>query len=311
MNSLICLLTVFHILALVQQKVFIAKGKRRLVYLGIVLPLGDYVLRFFLGELWFYSGNLIFHSFFYQGLFWCIVVLLFWIYSRDLRSSIKFLLPLSGLGFYYICSLFSTDELFFGAPFFSGSFHLDWISSGYLIPSVFALFLWLIKRWSEMSVKTISRLSLCVLAAFIIIAGIIRFKAENAAAEKVENYNALSIMPANSLLTEWSVVFYADKSYYSQRFHFVQGWQGQPEKAEAFDNFAVAQKVLNNPSIRRVYLYGFKNPIIKIEFQNEALFVTISEFKPLIDFLWIKQIKIIHSRSNQVVDMNVQYGTII
>ncbi len=311
MNSLICLLTVFHILSLVQQKVFIAKRMRRLVYLGIILPLGDYIIRFFLGEIWFYSGNLIFHSFFYQGLFWCIVTLLYWVYSKDFRSALKYLLPLLGLAFYLIFSLFSTDNLFFGAPFFSNSFHLDWINSGYLIPSAFALFLWSIKRWSEMSVKTISRLSLGMLAAFMILAGVIRVNAENAAAEKMNDYKAISIVPANILLTEWRVVFYSDESYFVQQFHFVQGWQGKLEQVDAFNDVAVAQKVLGHPSIRRMYLYGFKNPVMNIEFQNEVLSIIITELKPSIEFLWIRQVTIVHSRSGQLVDMDVQYGTFI
>ncbi len=311
MNSLICLLSAFHVLALLQTRLFISKVTKRLIYLGILLPLGDYILRFILGEIWFYSGDLIFHSFFYQGLFWLILAVLYWIYNHRIGPSIRILSPLLGLSFYFLFSLFTTESLNFFAPLFDIRIHWGWIYSGYLIPTVFALLLWLNKVFSKMTVLTISRFSLIMLVAFVAFAGIIRNNASNAVAQFKNDNAVVSLLPANSLLTEWHAIIYQNKNYQIRRYHFVQGWQGALEEQEAFRAFDDSQYALLHPSIRNLYRFGFRNPTIRVYFENETVLVTITELKPLIDFLWIKKVEIKQNHSGQIVDLEIFYGTVI
>lgn len=311
MNSLICFLTVFHIFKLLQNKLFVPKLSRRMIYLGIFLPLGDYLLRFWFGEIWFYSGNLIFHSFFYQAFVWSIIALLYWVYSRDLRATFRFYFPLVGLAAYLIFSVFGTEHLAFWSPFSNRSWHLDWINSGYVIPLSVAALLRLTKRWSEFSSITIARISLGVLVVFLVIIGAIRFNAQSDIPLEYRNLDMVNLLPANNLQTEWDVVSYRAGSYYAGRFHFVQGFPEEFEQIDAYDDYDAAQTIMLNPAIRNLVLNGFRNPQIKIEIQNEILKVSISELKPLVGLLWIKQATMTCNRSGMINEFHIRHGTFI
>lgn len=311
MNSLICFLTVFHAVKLFQRRWFVSRKVRRLIFLGIFLPLSDYILRIILGELWFYSGNLVFHSFFYQMLFWSVLALLYWVKTREIESAIVFFFPVLGLFFYFLFSLLSTESLRFFTPFSDFTFHLGWINAGYFVPTVLALFLWGIKRWSEMSVENISRISLSVFAVFLITSGIVWNNAIGDMEKVAKGSELIRIKPSNSLHTEWDVTSYQNRVFKSGKYHFVQGWQGKMESVEAFGDFNLAQNVLLDPYIRSLYLKGFKNPILDVEIQNEVLKITIRELNPSIELLWLKQIQILKNDSGQIIDTTVNYGTFI
>ncbi len=311
MNSFICFLTVFHLFKLTRHRLFVSKVARRLIYLGIFLPLGDYVLRFVIGDLWFYSGNLIFHSIPYQALFWGTVSLLVWVYSRNLLSSLKFLLPILGLVCYMLFSIPGTEHLAFWSPISGYSLHLDWVNSGYLIPTTVALLLLASKRWSEISSRTIGRISLSVLIVFLMIAGVIRNNAKNSIPENYREAGVVTITPANNLHTEWQAVNYRDGSYYYSRYHFVQGFQQKFQQIEVFDDYDTAQGVLMDHSIKNLWLLGFKNPLVQIQIQNEALRIDIKELHPSYELLWIKEAQVVRNRSGKIVDFSVRYGTFI
>ncbi len=311
MNSLICFLTVFHLFKLTRRRLFVAKVTRRLIYLGVFLPLGDYILRFIRGDLWFFSGNLLFHSIPYQCLFWCIFSLLYWVYCRELLRSLKFLFPLLGLIFYMLFSFLGTEHLTFWTPISNFSLHLDWVNSGYLIPTTVALILLISKRWSEISSVTIGRISLSVLIVFVILAGIIRNNAKNDIPAEYKKSGVVTITPANNLHTEWQAVNYRDGYYYFSRYHFVQGYQLKFKQIDAFDDYDTVQSVFLDASIRNLCLFGFKNPLVKIQIQSEALRIDIKELNPSSELLWIKEAQVVRNRSGLIVDFSVQYGTFI
>jgi hypothetical protein len=311
MNSLICFLTGFHVFKLIQNRLFVPKITRRLIYLGMFLPLGDYILRFILGEFWFYSGNLIFHSFFFQASFWSIIALLYWVYTRDLPATFRFYFPLLGLVVYMVFSFFGTEHLAFWSPFSSRSFHLDWINSGFLVPMTVAVLLRLTKRWSEFSSITIARISLSVLVFFLAIVGVIRYNAQSDIPEEYKNLEMVNILPANNLQTEWEVVSYRAGIYHAGRYHFVQGFPEAFEQVDAYDDYDAAQTILLDPAIRKLILYGFNNPQVKIEIQNEVLKISINELRPLAGLLWIKQALVTCNRSGMITDLRVHYGTFL
>ena len=311
MNSLICFLTVFHLFKLTRHRLFVSKAIRRLIYLGIFLPIGDYILRFVIGDLWFYSGNLIFHSIPYQVMFWSIVSLLVWVYSRNLLSSLTFLFPLLGLVCYMLFSFLGTEHLTFWSPMSEYSLHLDWVNSGYLIPTTVAMLLLVSKRWSEISSRTIGQISLSVLLVFLLAAGVIRNNARNSIPENYKTSGVVTITPANNLHTEWQAVSYKDGSYFFNRYHFVQGFQQKFQQVEVFDDYDTAQSVLMDRSIKNLCLLGFKNPLVKIQIQNEALSIDIKELHPSNELLWIKEAQIVRNRSGMIVDFSVRYGTFI
>lgn len=309
MNSLICFLTVFHLFKLARRRLFVSKITRRLVYLGIFLPLGDYLLRMVRGDLWFFSGNLFFHSVPCHFLFWVVIALLFWVYSRDVLSSLRFLAPLLGLLCYMVFCLFSTEYLTFWAPVSEHGIRLNWVNSGYLIPSTVALLLQLSKRWSELSSVTVGRISIGVLVVFVSLAGFFRHNAISAIPEPHDSSGVQSVYPANILQTEWNTVVFHEGIYFSSRYHFVQGYQESFTSVEAFDDFETAQGVLVDQSIRRLYRFGFKNPVVSIQIQKEALQIAIKELYPAPELLWIQHAQIVRNRSGLILDYNSQYGT--
>lgn len=311
MNSLICFLTVFHILQFIRNRWFFSRKVRRLVYLGIFLPVGDYILRLILGELWFSSGDLVFHSFIYQAMFWSMVSLIYWVYNRDLKGALEFYIPLAGLFLYWLFSLFSTESLYFLAPFHIESFHLNWINAGYFIPTMIALALWGIKKWSEMSNQMISKISLACLLLFLGLGGIIWNNAKGSLEERFGNVQLVHVSPANNLQTEWQVVSYDKGVYHSSKYHFVQEWQGDVERTEGFDDFEAAQSILMDPVVMGVYKNSFKNPVLTQEIQSEVSVITIKELNPSIELFWLKEVQILKNRSGQIIDFNVQYGTVI
>ncbi len=310
MNIVICFISAFHFFKLIQRKKFIQRNTRFLIYIGIIMPLGDYLLRLVLGDLWFYSGALIFHSFFFQIFFWTVIAILYWVYAKDIKGALKAYYPLVGLLLYALFTLFSTERLNFLNPFFSTTVNLDWVNAGYSIPLIIAGLLWVTKKWSELSASTISKFSLIGLTVFIVLVGFIR---NNVVRDLVNDFRpakTISIIPANNLQTEWNVVAYKDRQYVVGRYHFVQGWLGKIEEEPAFDDFQISQNILRDPSVRGLYLNAFKNPVIKTELQNEVISVTILELRPSIEFLWVKDAKMVKNRSGQIMDFSVRYGTI-
>lgn len=310
MNSVICFISAFHFFKLIQRKKFIKRKTRLLIYIGTIMPLGDYLLRLIRGDLWFFSGELIFHSFFFQSLFWTVIAFLYWVYAKDFKKALRAYFPLVGLLFYALFTFFSTEHLNFLSPFLNTTANIDWVNAGYIIPLIIVGLLWITKKWSELSTSAISKLSLLSLAMFMILVGFIRGNVVRDLVDDLRLAETISITPANSLQTEWNVVAYKDRRYFIGRYHFVQGWLGKIKEESAFDDFQISQNILRDPSIRGLYFNAFKNPVIKTELQNETISITISELIPSIEFLWVKEVQMVKNRSGRIMDLNVSYGSV-
>jgi hypothetical protein len=309
MNSLISVLTVLHLLKLAESRFQISKSTRNLLFAGMLLPIGDYIIRFIRGDGWFFSGNLIFHSFIYQGLFWAVVSLLCWVYFREFHKSIKLLIPLLGLGIYLLFSIPATEYLTFFSPFSTLSYQANWVNSGYFVPTLVALLLWASRRWSDFSTKTVSRISLAILVLFLLQSGAIHNRIENNLPEAFRKADSISATSANLLMTEWNVVACVDGNYKAVRYHFVQGFREDVQEIKVYLHDEIVQNALLSPPVRNLFLFGFKNPVLNIEIQNEVSKIVISEAKPLVDLVWNKQADVIRNRSGRVIDLSMQYGS--
>ncbi|MBT3227183.1 MAG: hypothetical protein HOE30_12225 [Deltaproteobacteria bacterium] len=311
MNIVVCAFAVYNVLNLIPKRLMISRWSRSLLYLGIALPSGDYLLRFLIGEIWFQTGGLIFHSVTYQSLFWGVIALLSWVYQRDVKIASKFLLPLAGLLLYALFSVFGTENLPFLSPFSLGSFKLGWVNSGYLIPVVVFTILWFATRWSEVSGKTISTLALSMLVVFITYSGISHFRINREWQKFFPEAQIVSIVPFNHQQTIWRVVTCLQGSYFHSNFHFIQGQRGEIAEQPALSDSEASQLALLDPVIRVMFQKAFKNPVIQTNIQNESMHISISELLPLIEPIWIKQIQLRKNKSGQMVIFEINYGTVL
>ncbi len=310
MNSLICLLTLIHFFKLTESRLKITRFSRMLIYVGVLLPLGDYVIRLILGDFWFFSGKLIFHSYLYQGIFWGVLALLHWVSHRDVRRSLRYLLPLAGFTCYLFFGLISTEHLAFFSPISNYSINIGLMNSGFFVPTIVALLLWGTKKWSDFSAVTISRISLIVLVLLFVQSAVIQNRARGNLTSELREAQPIRIAASDLLMTEWNVVGSIDGVYKTGRYHFVQGFRGKIEEPEANLHDDAIQNALLSPSIRNLFLFGFKNPVMTVEVQNEVSKVTISELMPLVDLLWIDRAELTRNRSGQVIDYSITYGSI-
>jgi hypothetical protein len=310
MNIVVSAFVVYNVLNLIQKRLRISRWSRSLLYIGTVLPVGDYLLRFLIGEIWFQTGGQIFHSLIYQVLFWGVMGLLSWVYQRDVKKAGVFLLPLVGLLIYALFSVFSTESLPFLSPFSLVSFKLGWVNSGYLVPVIIFILFWFTSRWSEVSSRTTSMLALSVLVIFITYSGISYFRINQDWQKSFPEAQIVSIVPVNHQQTMWRVVTCLNGSYFHSNFHFIQGQRGEIAEQPALNDSEASQLVLLDPMIRDIFRNAFKNPVIQTNIQNESMNITISELLPLIEPIWIKQLQLRRNKSGQLVVFEIDYGTL-
>ncbi len=309
MNIVACVFFVYFGLNLLQKKAVISRSTRFFLYLGTVLPVMDYFLRFSVGEIWFQTEGLIFHSFVYQSLFWGIASILVWVYIRDIRKAGKLLFPLVGLLMYTVFSVFSMENISFLTPLSSASFSLGWVIPGYLIPTVILIVFWITAIGSDLSKTLVSILALLSLIGFIVYAGISYHRINQDLKSVFPNPQVVSIAPVNHQQTMWRVVTKHQDNYSLSHFHFIQGQHGEVEEHPSLNESETAQMALLDPVIWEIFQKAFRNPVIQIDIQNESMLVTISELVPLIEPLWVKKIQLRKNRSGQIVFFDIDYGT--
>ena len=281
-----------------------------LIILGIIAPLGDYILRIILGEIWFQTSGLVFHSFIYHGLLWGVMALLHWVYQRNIRQAVIWLLPLTGLFTYFIFTVLSTEALPFFSPLSDIRLSLNWVNSGHLIPLILAVAFWITKKWTHLNRVLISRVSLGIFLVYIISMGTIQINIKRMLAETPIQNSMVNITPARFLPLDWDVVTYANNHYQVRRYQLVNGWIDEVLEPDAFHNFDMSQNALRDPKIFRIVSSAFKNPVISTTIQNETMMVEISEVVPSSEILWIDNLQLIINRTGQLVDYHVDFRTI-
>lgn len=311
MNTAICVLSVYFGLSLIQERVRISRLTRFFLYLGMVLPLLDYLLRFTVGEIWFQTEGLIFHSFIYQSLFWGLSAILVWVYCRNIKNAGRLLLPLVGLLLYALFSVFSMENISFLAPFSSASFNLGWVTPGYLIPTILLIVFGFTIIGSDLSKTRISSVALLSLFIFVVYAGISYHRIRQDLKGVFPYPEVISIAPVNHQQTMWRVITLNKDNYSHSKFHFIQGQYGEIEQQAFLNGKDTAQMALEDPVIREVFQKAFRSPVIQVDIQNEAMLVTINELLPLIEPVWVKEVQLRKNRSGQMVFFDIKYGTFL
>lgn len=281
-----------------------------MIYVGICMPIGDYILRLALGEIWFRTSGLIFHSFIYQGIFWGILALLHWVYWKDFKRAGRLFFPIIGLILYALFTALSTENVTFFAPITSQSFHLDWVISGYFIPLALAILLMITKRWTRLSLQTTGIIALCFLVIYTASMGLMNFYIHQTLNSSLAESVIVNITPANSLQTKWNITVYQQNRYKIKQYHIIEGWLEEIEEVTAFEDSSLSQKLLLDPVIFSLFVNAFTNPVIYTRIQNEILKVEISEMIPLSELLWVNKIQITKNRSGQTLSINVHYRSL-
>ena len=310
MNILICLITIKSILTSWRFKNPITAKSGFLIYLGAVAPVGDYILRLVLGEIWFQTSGLIFHSVIYQGLVWSLFALLHWVYWRNIRQAVNCLLPLLGLLAYTVFTILSTEAMPFFAPLSHAKVSFNLVNAGYLIPMVLAIMLRTTIKWIRLNNLIVSRISLSILLIFIVSMGLAQLNIKRTSSNVFSTTSELTIIPTGILPYSWAVVSLQDFQYQVGRYNLFKGWDKEIDTKHAFLNFKMAQNALLDPRIFLIYVSAFKNPVISASIQNETMMVDISELTPYSELWWVDRLQIIINKTGQFVDYNIDYRTL-
>ena len=307
MNVVVSIVFIIFFFEMLRRKRNVSSLPVFLTVFGAVLPLGDYVTRFFRSLPLFHSCDTVFQSFPYQGIFWSIAVAYCWIATRDFKRSLVFYLPLLGLGFYAFFSILGTDSVPFFFPLSNFGVGLGLVKEGYLIVLIPISLLWMTKRWLRLSLSAIGWLSFSYLTTFVLLMAILRTVISNSLVEPIGNLEEITIVPANHYHTEWIIVAKSRDRYYSDRYKLFAGLQNDLQTQPKFDDFESMQNILLHPAIHCLYFRAFKHPIAKIDIRKERLFVQFNEFVPLNELFGIDKLVVIQNRSGQIVDFQVNY----
>ena len=276
------------------------------MYMGVVLPFGDYILRLILGEIWFQTSGLIFHSVIYHSLIWSLVALLHWVYWRNIRQAVTWFLPLIGLFAYAVFSILSTVAMPFLFPLSHAKFSFNLVNAGYLIPLVLAIIVWTTRKWTRLHGLIVSRATLAILVGFVALMGIVQLNILRTSSDIFINKSDLTIIPTGIVPYNWAVVSYYDKLYRVGNYNLISGWRREVNEKDAFHNFEMVQNALIDPKIHLIYTSAFKNPVASASIQNETMTIDISELTPL-DVWWVDNLKLIINKTGQIIDLNVDY----
>lgn len=299
MNTFVTLLLIYHISKLIDFKWSLSFWQKFSLYLGALLPLGDQILRLIQGEVWYHIEALYFHNLVYQSFFWGVIAFLHFVYSKSFRQSVQFLLPLLGIGFYLLISIFSTGSEHFLSPFTIQRWHLHWVLEGYLIPFIFLFFFWVLAKWITQSKKIIHWTPILFLVIFVSIMGGVKYKIESSLQQKLSQAESIKIFPKDFLQRHWQIIAYHQGKYQTLKYDLFQDQFSEIATKDFSVDLEIAQGLLLDPLIHKLTNHAFRNPVFEVEMQNEALSLKITEIVPLNEFLWLSQFQLKKNRSGQ------------
>ncbi|MCP4298491.1 MAG: hypothetical protein GY786_23135, partial [Proteobacteria bacterium] len=301
MNVLISFLTVYHLTKILEVRYALSVPSRVLLLLGTLLPLADSVFRFFVGEYRFQNEEWFFHSLIYQGFLWSGFTLLFWVYCRSIRYSVRLLLPLVGLLFYTIFALMGAHEIPLFTPITNYRVHLGGLYIGYWVPVVICLTLLILQYWLKLPSFRINLTGLTVVLFFLLSTTVILSTVDKALPDTFRESEKVNLFPGNFSQTLWSVVALNRTQYTHANYHLLGGWQEKRRSFHFFKDVNLAQKVLEDPSIKNLYFYSFYHPTLNVTVENELLRIEMTETSSLPDLIWIKQILMSKSISGELL----------
>ncbi len=269
--------------------------------------MGDYIYRFFKSEPLIHSCEVLFQSFIYQWAFWTLIVFYHWLVYRNLKSSLRFYLPLVGLGCYALFSILSTESVPFLYPLTSASTTFNLMKPGYLVLLIPISLVWFTRKWTKLSLLSLGCFSFLFLAGFLIAISATVAVIENSLTEPFTNSERLSILPGNHFYSEWHVVAVGQGKYHFDRYELFRGLKNDLRTRREFEDFELTQNILLNPLIHCIYYHSFKNPVASIDIQKEKLILDIAELIPSNDLFEVENLVMIQNKSGQIVNLQVNY----
>ena len=278
-----------------------------ITYLGLLSPLGDYVIRYVNAEPLTQNTPIFFQSYIYQILFWSFIVCFNWVMFRDLKRALRYYSPVLGLTIYSLFTIFSTSQTPFLYPLFNKSISFNLINSGYLLPLGVLILLWILKKFLTQKAKLINWLALSFMALFVFFTMGTLGAIKSSLPEPFNKSEKVDIRPANHFHTRWIVVSDLQDKYYISNYQVLKGWEEEIQNQLKYQDIDLVQNLLMNPRIRSLYFNVFNNPILNIEIQRENLYMEIIEPVMSSELFWCDSAKIVLNNSGQIKTFQIKY----
>jgi hypothetical protein len=279
-----------------------------ITYLGLLSPLGDYVIRFFNAEPLTQNTPVFFQSFFYQVIFWSFMVLFNWVIFRDLKRAVRYYSPVLGLAVYSLFTVFSTSKTPFLYPLIKTGVSFNLVNSGYLFPLGVLILFWIFKKVFTQKTKLINWAALSFMAVFVIFSLGTIGAIKNTLPEPFNKSEKIDIRPDNHFHTKWKIISNYQDKYYISTYQIIRGWEVEIQNQIKYQDIDLVQNLLMNPKIRSLYFNVFKNPVLNIEIQRENLYLEVVEPAHSFDLFWSHSAKIVLNNSGQIKTFQIKYN---
>lgn len=308
MNAIFTFLLTLYLFPLLKKKVPATMAERTMVRVGIFIPLLDIPVRLFVDQQDFILFGQYFHSILLNTVFWGALAALFWVYTRNLRFSALFLMPVAGLFLYAMISLGGTGYEFFWYPLYFKNCHLNIVKEGYFLFSlVLILGLLLVYFFPSRAFRLRIGFVSLIGVLFIVIIGIKAFSV-NSVLKQPDVPEAVSAYPLSHFGTEWQLS-YENKGYYRIfTWNLFGGKLSPAEPVKKVQDKEVLHVLLLEPEIDRLYRDVFQNPVSEIEVGKEGLELKIKEATLLNEFWWLSGVQLKKNRSGKTLSINTTSG---
>jgi len=310
MNVLISALTVFSLYHFREESKKLDKKSWWLMLFGTLLPSLDYLQSAVFGLPGIVWTPLWFHSPFYLATGLLVIAIWVWVRIRSLSKAAQCFWPLAGQTLYLALTALSTERVPVLRPFYSGSYAADLVNQGYLFPALIILLLWVTKRWNGLKTRNICLTSLVIVPAFLVLNLGVRVVSFSQLPENLQGSEQVSATPANILQSKWNVVAFKEGKYHYQQLNLFSGWGTESHVLQASNDSDLTQALLEDPHLKGLYVFQFKNPVISTKLLNEQLRIEITELVPLKEVVWTKNMVVIKNSNEQIIDITWERGTL-
>ena len=308
MNILISALTLFSLYHYWGFARRLPKKAWWLALFGVFLPILDYLYCYFQAAPGLVETPLWFHSPFFVLMGLAVLASWTWIWTRSVRQAVQVFWPLVGLLLYLGLTVLSTDAVPMLRPFSEMSFSLGWVRGGYFFLTLLILLLWLSKRWTRLKTRTLCATSLALTLSFIGFSFAIQALITYNLPAELQSAKHLRMIPTDLFATRWALTTQKKDKYIRKNFSILSGWEQQTYITPVSNDFDLAQALLLDPQIRRLYIYQFKNPVMTTTLLNEQIRIEFNELTPLRELIWTKSIVIIKNASGPIETLDWKRG---
>lgn len=307
MNLVISVVFISHLFKVIQKKYTLRFKSRFLILLGTILPSVDYVIRYYREEPILSSVTVLFQSLPYQGLFWGILALFYWIYKRSFHKAGVLLLPIAGMALFIFLASFTPEKIYFLKPFSEFYISLNLIRSGYLLPLLLIFLLWTVKRWSRFLRRRFNSLSISIVILSLLVAVCFKTYTYFTLPDGFTKSSNLILAPSDHFMVNWNAVELNGKGYYFSTYRILSGWNTDIKIYPVSNDYDLLQSILIYPELLTYYNSAFQVPVVKTSVKNENLLVEYTELTDLNDILWMDYLVVERNRRGQVLQSKKNY----